>query len=502
MRRLQILFILFFVFLLLPQFLLAQQNDQVEILGARNFEYIKSGDNNISKLIGNVRLKQTNTYMDCDSALIYEKDNVVEAFSNVVIKYKDSVTIVGQYLLYDGKTRQAFIKEKVSLKDKNMVLTTEQLDYDLARQYGFFGNGGKIVSKENTLTSRLGYYYSRSNEFFFKDKVVLTNPDYTMYSDTLLYNTRSKTAFFFGSTRILGKTDQIYCENGWYNTDKDQSQFSENAVIFSDRKMLKADSLYYDRKQKLGKAFRNLHVYDSVQRIHLFGTLGYSNEKTGVTLVTGKSKALKMMEGGDSLFLYADTLMMLQRNKKQKEMLKAFHKVNIFKSDMQAVCDSLVYVRDDSAMWMFRNPVLWSGLNQIFSDTICFYINNNELDSFDLMSNAMIISKVKGAHFDQIRGRQMKGSLDSGALDFVRVLGNAQSIHYEKEDSINFIGVNVIDCSFMNFEFKKGEIQRALFETTPTATMLPPGDAKPEELRLKGFKWLEQRRPQRFSYQY
>jgi lipopolysaccharide export system protein LptA len=493
---------LFYVLGTLVLQIYAQQKGKVEILGANSFEYLKTGNTNISKLIGNVRLKQEDTYMNCDSALIYDKENLVEAFSNVSIKYRDSVTITGQYLKYDGNTKKALIERQVTLQDNSMLLTTERLDYDLASQYGYYGNGATIVSKENKLTSKIGYFYARNNEFFFKKQVVLVNPEYVMTADTLLYNTKSKIAYFFGSTNIKGKNDRIYCENGWYNTDRDQSQFSENAVLFSDRKMLQADSLYYDRKLQLGKAFRNIHVYDSVQQLHLYGQLGYTNELSGITLVTRKSKAIKLMEKGDSLFLYADTLMLLQRNRKQKEMIKAFHGVKVISKDLQAVCDSLVYMRDDSAMWMYKAPVMWNGVNQIFADTICFFINRGQLDSFNLLNSAMIISKVKGAHFDQIAGKNMHGTLDSNQIKLVKVLGNAQSIHYEKEDSINFIGVNVIDCSFMTFIFEKGQIKKTIFETSPTATMHPPKGLKPEEFRLKGFKWHEKRRPQRANFQY
>ena len=147
--------------------ILAQSKGRVEILGADNFEFIKSGSKNVSKLIGNVRLKQQTTLMYCDSALIFDSENIVEAFQNVKINHNDSVTITGDYLLYDGNSKMALIKGNVVLVDKNMTLTTEQLDYDLSNQFGYYSTGGNIVSKENKLTSKVGYYYARKNEFFF-----------------------------------------------------------------------------------------------------------------------------------------------------------------------------------------------------------------------------------------------------------------------------------------------------------------------------------------------
>ncbi len=492
---------LLFSIVICSKLVLGQTKNNVEILGANNFEYLKAGDNNVSKLIGNVRLKQQNTLMFCDSALIYEKDNLVEAYSNVRINHNDSVTITGNYLLYEGNSKKALIKGKVQLMDKNMTLTTEQLDYDLTNQYGYYATGGNIISKENNLISIIGYFYARRNEFFFKNKVVLTNPEYVMTSDTLLYNTFSKTSYFFGPTKIKSATDQIYCENGWYNTQSDQSQFSKNAVIFTDKKMLKADSLYYDRKNQLGKAYRRIHVFDSVQNIHLYGASGVSNGKTKITFVNGNSYAAKVMDKNDTIFLYADTLLVSERFKKQKQLLKAFHQVKIFKSDLQAICDSLVYDRDDSVMRMFHKPIMWSGLNQIFSDTIQFYINNNSMDSFDLLSDAMIISKEKGAHYNQVKGRNMKGTLDSSNLKEVKVFGNAQSIFYAKEDSVNYIGINMIDCSIMNYEFRKGKMYKANYITDPDATLYPLDELPIEQLRLKGFKWYETKRPKRIYIQ-
>jgi hypothetical protein len=96
----------------------------------------------------------------------------------------------------------------------------------------------------------------------------------------------------------------------------------------------------------------------------------------------------------------------------------------------------------------------------------------------------------------------MLGQLDSSRIKALYVSGNGQSIYYAKEDSLHYIGVNVIDCSEMNFVFKSGELQNAIFITNPDATMYPLDELKPDELRLKGFKWLGDKRPQRTYYQY
>jgi lipopolysaccharide export system protein LptA len=325
-----------------------------------------------------------------------------------------------------------------------------------------------------------------------------------MVSDTLLFNTVSKVAYFFGSTTIKGKGDKIICENGWYDTKKEVSTFSKNAILHSDKRTLKADSLFYDRKNGIGKAFKNISLFDSTQNITLYGNYGYLNRKTKYSFVTKKPYATMVMDKNDTLFLYADSLFLYQFDLKlkQKEQIKGYHQVKIVKSDIQGVCDSLVYLKSDSTLSMFSKPVIWNGVNQITADTIHFYINNSRLDSFDLRNNSFLISNEKGLHFNQVKGKNMKGQLDSNNIKMLKVFGNGQSIYYAKEDSVNYIGVNKIDCSEMEFYFKDKKISKGVFITSPDGAMYPLDEFNPEELRLKGFIWRIKERPQVLYFQY
>lgn len=497
-------FISLFILIIFVQLVHAQQKSRVEILGADLFEGQVTQFGNSKKLIGNVKLKQETTLMYCDSAILYDDSNMVKAYSHVRINHNDSIFMEGNYLKYDGNSKQAYMEGNVKMYDKSMTLTTNQLNFDMANNVGFYLNNALIISDRNNLTSQYGYYYSRTRNFFFKKNVVLINPEYTMKSDTLMYNTIAKTSYFYGPTVIEGKKDKITCENGWYDTKKEISQFSKNAVLYTENKILKADSLFYDRKNTIGKAFNNIELYDSIQKITLYGNYGITNAKTKKTFVTQKPYAVMIMDKKDSMFLYADSIFLFQGDKKlkQKEALKAHRKVKIFKSDIQGVCDSLVYQKSDSTLSMFSSPIIWNGVNQITADTIHFFINNNQLDSFELRNNSFLISNEKGPHYNQVRGKNMKGYLDSSNIKYLRVYGNGQSIYYAKEDSVNYIGINKVDCSEMEFYFSNKKISKGVFITNPDGIMYPLDELKPEELRLRGFIWREKEKPQKVYYQY
>lgn len=491
-----------FIWILSSVIGLKAQTKRVEILNSETLQGESSATGNVTKLKGNVQLKSGNTLMFCDSAWVYDDSNLVDAYSNVRITDNDTVHISGQYLHYNGNTRKSHLEKEVVLQDPGMSLQTQILDYDLATGIGQYNNQGLIVSKDNRLTSMSGYYYSRKKEFFFKKNVILTNPDYVVTCDTLMYNTQSRISTFLGPTKIISKTDSIYCENGWYNTAKDQAQFSEHASVSNEKQTLNADSLYYDGKLKVGKAYRNIFVNDREQGVLMFGNYGETNSKTKKTWVTKQPYAIKLMEKKDSLFIYADSLYLSQGKKRGDNVLKAFHHARIYKTDMQAVCDSLVFLRDDSVLWMYSNPVLWNGPSQITSDTMQFFVNNGKIDSFRIINNGFVAEKIKGRHFNQIKGKDMFGYFDSSELSRIFVQGNGQCIYYAKEDSIHFVGVNQIDCSEMIFRFKTGKLIKAVFIKKPDAVMHPLDDVKPEKMRLKGFHWKESEKPQKVYIQY
>lgn len=473
------------------------QTGKIQVLGSKTFEYDQKKSGKVRKLIGDVRLKQDNTLLFCDSAYQYEEINYVEAFSHVHINTNDTVHIYSDILKYDGNTKKARVEKNVRMNDNTMQLTTEEMDYDLNSHTAYYTGGGRIVNSSSVLTSKAGYYNTQDKVFFFKKDVVLTTPDYVIHSDTLRQNTVTNTTYFLGPSTITSKQDKIYCEYGWYNNVKEIAMFSKHAVLNNKDNELRADSIYYERKKEYGKAYKNIVLTDRVNKVEIRGDFGELIGQQKRSYVTQKAFAKKMLQN-DSMYLLADTIFSFQADTmlRQKQLVKAYRNAQILKFDMQSVCDSLVYNYQDSTITLFHSPVMWSGQNQITSDTIMLFINNSKIDSFYLLNNAFMISRETAKDFNQVKGKQMKGIFENSQFRYIRVYGNAQSIFYVKEEKdSSFIGVNVSDCSEMEFFFAQNKIQRTNMITQPDATFYPIGELKPEELKLKGFKWLSKRRP-------
>ena len=439
---------------------------------------------------GNVRFKQGNVYMDCDSARFYEDINKIEAFSKIYIRQQDTLNLWGDYLEYDGDIKLAKVSKNVRLTDGKMKLTTNQINYDLVDKVGYYTTGGNIVNGEDKLYSEKGTYYSRTKEFFFKDSVKLTNPEYTMNSDTLKYNTSTKVASFFGPTYIYSEENTIFCNYGWYNTELEISQFSKGSYIEGKQNKLIADSMMYYRNTGLGEAFGDLVLTDTVEQITITGEYANYKRFESTTLITGNPQAIKMMDD-DSLYLKADTLIDLADTTQDRRLL-AYRSVRVFKSDLQAVSDSLVYNFTDSTIRFYQQPVVWTDSNQITGDTILVFRNADGIKKVKAYNKGFIIEKDRNGLFNQISGKTLDAFFIEGKINRVEVDGSGQSVYYALEDSTQYSGVNDVVCGKMVIYIDStNQVRTITFLDHPKAIFYPLEKFPPAKSRLPGFDWKD-----------
>jgi lipopolysaccharide export system protein LptA len=472
---------------------------KIEILGADQLVYNKDVGK-FQRCIGNVRFKQGQMFMDCDSARFYEEVNKVEAFGNIYIRQPDTLDLRSEYLEYDGDLRLAKVTKNVKLKDDKMTLTTDQLNYDMNEKIGYYSTGGNINNGRDKLYSKKGTYYSRSKEFFFKEDVKLSNEEYDMTSDTLQYNTVTETAFFYGPTYIVSEENTIYCEYGWYNTDEEISQFSQNSYILGKENKLNADSMVYFRNSGLGEAFGNIVLVDTVQDVTITGDYGKYNRLTKTTLVSDNPVAITLVDG-DSFYLKADTLMDFSDTTDNGRIIKAYHNTKIFKSDMQGVCDSLIYSFSDSTIKMFVNPVIWADSNQITGDTMIVYRNSEGIERLETFNNGFLIEKDANGLFNQIKGKQVTAFFNESKLNKVFVNGNGRSIYYALEDSTQYSGVNDIICGNMLIRIDSTNRVRTIsFYLQPVAAFYPLEQFPENKSRLETFEWKALLKPKKQEF--
>jgi lipopolysaccharide export system protein LptA len=484
-----------FLCTLLPLQLLGQsQKTKIELEQA---DVLKSNDKiygkGVQAVFGNVRFRHSNTLLFCDSAYMFRDSNKVTAYSNVHMIHNDSLHLYGKTLHYFGNENMAKVRENVRMVKDSVTLFTEFLDYDRVKNVGYYFNGGKVVSNENTLTSEWGYFYPNQNEVFFKDSVNVHNPKYTMFSDTMKYHTVSEIVSILGPTFIVSDSNLVYSEDGYYNTKTDYAQLLKNSYIQGKTETLWGDTINYDRPKGMGEVFGNMVLVDTVNQVIIKGNYGRYNEITKSALSTKKA-LLQQIYRGDTLHLHADTLRMDSIPELGTKLIRAYYKVRFFRSDIQGRCDSMVYNLIDSTNTMYYDPVVWAQESQMTAQTIKFFSRNEEINRVELNNAAFVAQQEDSLLFNQIKGKNMVGYFRLNELYKIDVDGNGQTIYYPK-DQANVIGVNRAESSNMTLFFVQRQIERIIMRVTPGGNMNPPYILPDKDVKLSGFIWLEDFRP-------
>ena len=460
----------------------------------------KSKDNpdpNAQILVGDVVFRHDSIYMYCDSACFYEKTNSLEAFNNVRMVQGDTLSLYGDYLFYDGNTQLAQVRNNVRMENRTTTLTTDSLNYDRIANLGYFFDGGTLSDEENVLTSDWGEYSPTTKMSVFNYEVQLVNPQFTLTSDTLRYNTATKIASIVGPSDIYSDENHIYSELGFYNTTLGQAELLNRSVLSNNGKKLTGDSLYYDRNQGYGEAFNDVVFVDTINKNMLTGNYCYYNQLTSYAFATDEAVATDFSQG-DSLFIHADTLQMftyhLDTDSVYREA-RAYHKVRVYRTDVQAVCDSLVFSSKDSCLTMYRDPILWNGQQQLLGEQIMVYMNDSTIDWAHIHNQALSVERIDSVNYNQVSGKDMKAYFKDGEMEQVDVIGSVRLVYYPMEKDSTLIGMNVSESSELNVYLENRKLKKMVMKPQSSGTLYPMDQLPPEKMKLENFGWFDYVRP-------
>ena len=431
---------------------------KVEIINADKISFNKKNNKDRQVLIGNVKTKHKNHLMSCDSAYYYSNENKIEAFSKVHIWQGDTLSLKGDYLIYHGNHQLAEIKKNVRFKHKEMNLTSEQLKYNFKNNKAFFDQKAVITSKNKSLKSNRGIYYTHIEKFDFYSEVIIETQKETISADTLYYWLENEYALFKSNGSIENNKINIKAQSGWVN-QKEEVAFINNNVQITD--LDNNSTLYADT-------------------CYLFNDMNHSFSYGNTLLSIPLDK--------DTLHLTADTL--FQKKRLEGNLVQAYPRANFKSIDMVGFCDSLSYSSKDENLFLNKEPVIWLDQFQLNSDSIRILLNKNLIKMAFLDKSAFIVSEAESNSYNQISGENMRLYFNENKLSNIEVIGNGESIYYiEDERNNQIVGVNKIICSNMNIIINRREIENINFYKKPDAIIFPISKIKPNELLLKGFTW-------------
>lgn len=476
-----------------PDTTAAVMKDRVFLEAANELEFNELITPDFQILRGDVRFRKDSMYMYCDSAYFYEKTNSLDAFGNVRMEQGDTLFIYGDELYYDGETQFARIRNNVRMINRDVVLTTDSFNYDMEINIGYYFDGGEVADTVNRLTSFYGQYSPDTKNAVFNYDVKLFNPQFTLYSDTLEYNTTTKVADILGPSVIVSDSNTIYSSLGFYDTANDLAHLYNRSLIVSKSQKLTGDTIFYDRNNGFGEVFGHMVVDDTLRMMQMHGHYGFYNEWSEESFSTDSALLIDYSQP-DTLYLHADTLESLKLNQDRRVLL-AYHDVRLYRSDMQAICDSMEYRVEDSVLVMMDGPIMWNLDYQIFGDTIKVYMNDSTIDWAHIPDFAFATQQKDTAFFDQLSGKDLKAYFVNGDISQVDVSGNVQTIFYPQESDMTFTGMNRAETSFLTMYMKNRQMDKLKMWPAVDGTMTPISKLKPDMIFLPDYKWYESYRP-------
>ncbi|MFY0604471.1 MAG: hypothetical protein JXQ93_11000 [Flavobacteriaceae bacterium] len=489
--------IFIFTFLLITTFAFSQSK-RIKILNAKISNADEKKFPGAIILSGAVKIEHEGAILDCNRAIVYQKQNFFKAFGNVIINQGDTIIQTSDYANYDGNLKRSKSWGNVVLRDPTMTLVTDTLNFDRANQKLFYKDFATITDAKSVLKSKNGTFYLENKKFTATSKVTITNPDNFIESNHLDYYTNSGHAYLYGPSTITNKENgnRIYCEKGFYNTKTDISYFVKNAKLFLKDRTIQGDSLYYDKPRGFASATKNIKVIDTLQNFVAKGNYAELFEEKDSLFIVKRAVAISIIEK-DSMYVHGDTL--LVTGKQKARIIRTYNNVKIFKSDLQGKCDSLHTNEASGVTKMYYSPVLWSEGSQITGDSIKLLTNKKteKLDSLKVLGNSFMVQKdsIDPNLFNQIKGRNMYGKFIDNKLKTLLVKGNGEAVNNNRNEAGVLETITKQYCSNIEFEIENNEMNAIKCLKQSDGKTYPPSQFPEEEKRMRGFLWREDEQP-------
>src|SRR5690606_29801862 len=178
-------------------------------------------------------------------------------------------------------------------------------------------------------------------------------------------------------------------------------------------------------------------------------------------------------------------------------IVKAYYNVRMFKSDLQAVADSLYYGMADSMFRFMGRPMIWAEGSQISSDTIYMQIRRQQLDNALLVGNAFMVNAVLDTvKFNQLKGRKITAFFANNSIDRLYVDGNAENLVFSENDKTKTITEMFHDRGArIKIKMENKKIIDYITVRKVDQKVYPFKLVTPENEVLPGFIWRPQDRP-------
>ena len=223
-------------------------------------------------------------------------------------------------------------------------------------------------------------------------------------------------------------------------------------------------------------------------------------QTTGCGFATKRAVLKDFSQSKDTLYAHADTIRLYTFNINTDSVYRKIHcynKVRVYRVDVQAISDSVVFNSQDSCMTMYHDPIVWNGNRQLLGEKIKVYMNDSTIRRAHVIGQALSIEQMPDSvHFNQVSSKLMTANFLEGVLRQTEAVGNVRTIYYPVDDKDStLIGLNYLETDTMRMYLSKERQLERIWTCKFQSTLYPITQIPPMKEKLDVFAWFDGLRP-------
>lgn len=495
------------------------------------------GDANIAEVRGRVveLIDKDNNRLRTRHLNFNTKDSIGYFFNGASMLDKDSTILESRRGYYYSKEKLFCFYENVEIGTDTLKIKADSLYFHSDINFAEFWGNIQAWHADGFLTSAEGTYDKDKEWLHFKDNVLIITQEQEIRAQDVFYDRNNLSGVLKKDIQVRDTTQQtlLLADRLDFTRQPDWVQATEDPVWIAyekDKETLATDSLFL-RADTLRLFTVTYGTMDSLEReralarqsVPVRGQPGTADTldaltpadstHTSVPEETLQEIALSDSTATESanfaidttdihtFLLYADSLLLatvhhlgdslLQTT--EVHLLYAYNKVKAYKSDLQSVCDSMVFNSIDSILRQYGKPVLWNEESQLSADSIWFRFSRDSLYKVDFYTNAFLISQEED-FFHQIKGDLMQAHIKDNDVYKFDILENTKALFYIPEDSL-ITSLNIKECDEMHVFLEERRARRIVYKQSVKSDVIPLFDLRKDQEKLAGFQWREGERP-------
>ena len=473
------------------------QDERIYLDHADSLYYDEFRRNDTQVVRGNVKFRHRGSVLYCDSAYFKQQENTFHAFGHVRLLQGDTLEIKCDTAFYDGRNDADMVHAQhnvLVVHRKTSELRTDNLILDQKFNIVYYDEGGNYVDKSKglMLSSDWGKYNLDTKEAEFFYKVKLRTKTHVITTDTLYYYSQDERALVKGGKTEFENGRRTWSKSTIHSIRDGYDVETTNCVYF-----MKTDS-------KVSHGFGRVNYEDRKNKNRLIADAVDYNELDGTGMAT-KNPVYIDYSQQDTLYLHADTIRVETFNLNTDSLYRkvhCYHKVRMFRNDVQAVCDSMVICTLDSTITLYYDPIVWNTNHQLLGDSIRVFLNDSTVREAHVMQNALSLERMQElkdpdkVYYNQVASQRMNAYFVDGNIRMSEAIRNVMAIYYPVDESdSSLVGMVYVETDTMRMYVTKQKKLDRIWTSKAEGIMYPVFQIPSGKDYLPNFGWYDYIRP-------